>query len=653
LKNLDPDSLYAILPETAGPERLECLNLLADVLTFKDTDTSIFFAGEAINLARQLGDKKGEAYGHFNLGRCHFIRYERQEHVRNYLTADRLFDEAEPCREHVNLCFQMMIMYYKYNRHRNVVECGKKAATLSEQLDYQNGIIGGYVSMCSGYLQMDMIDSAWYCNEIAYEKSNETTRPDVRSHILNEFGRMSGAKADDTGDTTFLREGINWFLKGLEIPGISTSQKRMLTYNVGAYYNALGGEKNIAIGNAYLARVEGYKSKKREKYPGDPWGSSTTAWRKYDQGDLDSTIFYFEKALYKAANHPTNIPIEEGDDIIDLYSWQTDWLVYERNAHYGLYLVYNDRGNYKKAMEEYVLYDEVDEKLKDNKTQEMLDMLEAESESLKIKNRMALLARDLDMKNLKINQSRIMNYGFAGIFIILLLLGFLSYRQHKLKNENRTVQLEQKLLRLQINPHFIFNALSNILNFIDGKENNKASDYLTKFSKLLRTTLESTREDMVSFDKEADSLKYYLELQKLRYGNKFDYRIDIDEKIDPEEISIPPMLVQPFIENAIEHGIRHKNTPGRIDVRFTMNGEKIVCEVEDDGVGRAQSWEMERKERQGHKSLATEIIRDRILNLNKKLKHKIQLEGIDKIADGTQVAGTKVVLDMPFGNVYD
>jgi LytS/YehU family sensor histidine kinase len=204
-----------------------------------------------------------------------------------------------------------------------------------------------------------------------------------------------------------------------------------------------------------------------------------------------------------------------------------------------------------------------------------------------------------------------------------------------------------------MNPHFIFNALSNILSFIERNDNKKASNYLATFSKLLRNTLESTREDMVSFEKEVGTLRNYLELQKLRYGDQFDFNISVDEQIDGEDIAIPPMLVQPFIENAIEHGIRHKKSSGKIDVRFVLKENNIQCEVEDDGVGRKKAWEMESGKRSGHKSLATDIIRDRIQNLNKKLKQKIQLEIIDKISENAEATGTKVLLDLPYRSAFD
>ncbi len=262
------------------------------------------------------------------------------------------------------------------------------------------------------------------------------------------------------------------------------------------------------------------------------------------------------------------------------------------------------------------------------------------------------MAQDNELNEMKVAQSRIFNIGVAAIFLILFLVGLLFLRQNKLKNEHKSTLLEQKLLRLQMNPHFIFNAFSNILRLIDMNDNKRASAYLTTFGKLLRTTLESTREDMVPFETEIGTLRNYLELQKLRYPEKFEFSLEVDEKIDQEDMSIPPMLVQPFIENAIEHGIRHKTTTGRIDVRFALMNKKIICEVEDDGVGREKAWEAEYTERGNHKSLATEIIRDRIQVLNKKFKQKIKLEIIDIKSEQSVAIGTKVLLDLPYGSVY-
>jgi LytS/YehU family sensor histidine kinase len=199
-----------------------------------------------------------------------------------------------------------------------------------------------------------------------------------------------------------------------------------------------------------------------------------------------------------------------------------------------------------------------------------------------------------------------------------------------------------------MNPHFIFNALSNILNFVNREDKKNAANYLTSFSRLLRTTLESSREDYIVLEDEISNIKNYLDLQLLRYEDKFDYSIDVDEDIDKENAIIPPMLIQPFIENAIEHGIRHKEDKGHIFVRFKLENNKVICEVEDDGVGREKAWEAEYQKRKTHKSLATEIIQDRIQALNKKLKQKINLNIIDLKTDGNEPTGTRVVLNIPY-----
>jgi LytS/YehU family sensor histidine kinase len=219
-------------------------------------------------------------------------------------------------------------------------------------------------------------------------------------------------------------------------------------------------------------------------------------------------------------------------------------------------------------------------------------------------------------------------------------------RQGRINSEHRAVILEQKVLRLQMNPHFIFNALTNIVKFIQENRNNSAIQFLNKFSKLLRTTLESSREDFISLEDEIICLRSYLELQHIRFGNKFDYRITADELVDPENTIIPPMLIQPFVENAIEHGLRHKEGIGHLDVRFSRRDSTILCEIEDDGIGRENAIKIHQDQRK-HRSLATFIIRERIDGLNKKLNKKIKLAIIDKKSDSNQALGTIVRLEFP------
>jgi LytS/YehU family sensor histidine kinase len=152
-------------------------------------------------------------------------------------------------------------------------------------------------------------------------------------------------------------------------------------------------------------------------------------------------------------------------------------------------------------------------------------------------------------------------------------------------------------------------------------------------------------EDYVPLEKEIETIENYLELQKVRYAGKFDHTVEVDERIDRENMLIPPMLA--FIENAIEHGIRHKDGPGHIEIRFRLTNGLIRFEVEDDGVGRERAKEIEQRRGSRHRSMATSITRDRLTTLNRKLKKKIRLEIIDLKDASGKGCGTRVEFGIP------
>ena len=227
------------------------------------------------------------------------------------------------------------------------------------------------------------------------------------------------------------------------------------------------------------------------------------------------------------------------------------------------------------------------------------------------------------------------------------MIFLLVLQRRKLKAEQRSVSMEQRLLRAQMNPHFIFNSLASIQNFVINENSDQASIYLSRFSQLVRNILDNSSEEYVPLEKEINTIENYLELQKVRYAGKFEYKISVDEQLDVENIMIPPMLAQPFIENAIEHGIRHRETQGHIDIRFRLEDGMIRFEVEDNGVGRERSHEIESAHKPGHRSMATSITRDRLNTLNKKLKKKIRMEIVDLKDEAGKARGTRVEFGVP------
>jgi len=203
--------------------------------------------------------------------------------------------------------------------------------------------------------------------------------------------------------------------------------------------------------------------------------------------------------------------------------------------------------------------------------------------------------------------------------LALLIIGFAYYySQQKWIKKNLQLQKQiaewhHKALHLQMNPHFIFNCLGSISSFILQEENELALDYLTRFSKLMRLTLENSKDSEIQLYKEIELLQQYCELEKLRYENKFDYQIHQSKSIH-DELKIPPMLLQPLIENAIMHGIVPKESKGKIDIYFDYLPEKksLSCTIKDNGIGYFESIKIKKKSVLQHHSMALEVLKNRV-----------------------------------------
>lgn len=213
--------------------------------------------------------------------------------------------------------------------------------------------------------------------------------------------------------------------------------------------------------------------------------------------------------------------------------------------------------------------------------------------------------------------------------------------------EEQIDNLKQRVLRSQMNPHFIFNSLTSIQSFVIRNDAILASKYLNSFARLIRLILESSRYDFISLKNEIDILKYYLEIQKMRFSDNFEYSFEIDPELNLEDTRIPPMLAQPFIENAIEHGIQHLDTLGELAIKFIKDGSRLLFEVRDNGVGREASKSLNKESMFASKSLSTRIINDRLNALNKYSKDVISYNIIDLKDEQNNPAGTQVIISIP------
>jgi tetratricopeptide (TPR) repeat protein len=240
--------------------------------------------------------------------------------------------------------------------------------------------------------------------------------------------------------------------------------------------------------------------------------------------------------------------------------------------------------------------------------------------------------------------------------IILIVIGslfFLLYLRHsRLQNRYTRIDLEQRLLRTQMNPHFIFNSLCAVQDMILSGKPEKANEFLARIARLMRNILENSREEFISLEKEIETVSLYLEVQQLRFESGFSYDITIDPAIDPENYAIPPMLTQPCVENSIEHGLLPGEKSGKINVSYILSNGLMKLEVSDNGVGREQAAKAA-EHRTNRRSLATQLTVQRLAYFKKRLRKRgIGFEIID-LYEEERAAGTKVVMMLPYRKIYE
>ena len=241
------------------------------------------------------------------------------------------------------------------------------------------------------------------------------------------------------------------------------------------------------------------------------------------------------------------------------------------------------------------------------------------------------------------------------VFIVLLLIGLVFLGVLRRKNielkhrhiEHQLLMLEQKSLQAMMNPHFIFNSLGSIQNYLLHNKPNEAGVYLSQFARLIRQNLNAINSAVINLEEEVDRLKNYLDLEKLRLESKFDYRIEIDESVESEEMLIPSMIVQPFVENSIWHGIANSDIKGFISIFFELKSEKsLQITIEDTGIGIRNSEKNSSNGNQ-HLKLGMQITRKRLILLSQKYGVETSIIYSEK-SPGTQNPGTRVTIIVPF-----
>lgn len=260
----------------------------------------------------------------------------------------------------------------------------------------------------------------------------------------------------------------------------------------------------------------------------------------------------------------------------------------------------------------------------------------------------AIALEKLRNKELEVSRSKIIVFSLIVLIVVIAIILLLLIKQNKYKALQNSMQLEQQLLRSQMNPHFIFNSINSIQRYILQNDQQEAYDYLAKFSKLIRLVLNISQEKTLSLKQELDMIKLYVELEQLRFDSKFEFKTTKTDNINEDDLNVPCLLIQPYVENAIWHGLMNldKNKKGKLSIDLVLQGELLKITIEDNGVGRelAKSYKAEN----GEKSMGMKLTEQRLQMINKLQDYENAKVLISDLHDEAGEAnGTRVEILLP------
>jgi len=660
LETYNVDSLLLILPGQQAEEKVNLLNNLAVSLSFIDFERSKQYADEAMNLSSELNYEEGKAAAFRNYGHIYAYQGNYPQALSGYFEALSRYEKLDKKHTAGCICRDIALTHIYARNYEKTIEFGYMALDKFGERTGGGATVGSvrdtisiYQGFAITYLYLGMI-----------EKSNDLFIKIIDVGTKNNFGITElmiqtfrlGANYLLIGETDSAKV---YFDKALLYPDanqdIQALKYRPVTW-LGNLYSQIGKVDTAIV---YLKKAYEWYNKNGYLY-WTMYVSNDLGRIHYKISELDIANNYFKQSerifneiitknslyRYDSLKYVVNFGLELFFPFPHRQFHEMMW-TQAKSMYYKLYQIAEEKQNAVKALKYHIAYFNAVDTL--NKLQRNREIIEIHTkyESERKDQQIETLSLENELKESRLDQNRYFLFGSAGLLILVLMFGIILFRQNKLKTEQQMLSLQQKLFRSQMNPHFIFNSLASIQNFVVKQDSKKASIYLSRFSELVRSILDNSTQEYIPFEKEVSTIENYLELQKVRFPDKFDYSIHVDEKIDVEGVLIPPMLAQPFIENSIEHGIKHKKAKGNIHIRFTLKNNMIVFEVEDDGVGREKARDILYKMNKEHKSLATAITRERIQVLNKKLKKKIKFHILDLKNAENEPSGTIVKIKIP------
>ena len=509
--------------------------------------------------------------------------------------------------------------YLRTGFYKESIDYFGKAIALSEQMGLEGIIPKGYeglsgvynsVGDLNGYRQslQLMIDAALAGKDTLYsligyirlgtsfsDKNRNFRKADS---LLRRYLEISIIRKD-TFYTGFALANIGWNFYTLKMYDSS-----LFYYNKSLRYSIPGKQYSVSSNSL---------------------GNIGTIYR--DLGNTDLSISYYRRSIDEA---------KKANDIYSL-SWVHDDMS-------KMYLMKKDTAN---AFKSFVLFKQFSDSLMINKNSQGMS-------DAKVRYEADTQNKEVQLLSLKLKNQRLLNYGFTGFIILTITIGLLLWRGSKLKTKRRISEMNRQIseitqanLRQQMNPHFIFNTLNSIQYYMYQHDKLATNNYLTKFSSLMRKVLENSQHTSVSLRDELDALNLYLDLECLRFKDKFDYEIRVDEEIDTLMFKVPTMLIQPYVENSICHGLMPREGKGFIKIDLKLEKDHIICIIEDNGIGREAAQERKKLRAENHNSLGTQIVSSRLDLVNTLYGTNLKTTYADLTNENGEPEGTRVEIHIP------
>lgn len=611
------------------PEKIEKLNLKdtleanrlynrsLETMFAGEFDSASYFIRQSIAIAAKLRYNRGLVRGYTNLGNIYNYKGDYKPALDNYFLALKLQGETST-RTTNSIMNGIALIYYKIDNYPEALNYHFKALKLSEQFSDSMGIYSAYTNIGQVYVEQGKDTSAI----VNYNKALSffiRQRDTLRMSLLFDcLGHVYNKRHDRA-------TAVRYFEQELLLAKATDNGDWEAKAYIGMYV-LLPENLDFALAIANMSKAMEIKQD-MEDMEGVAACLFLLGKLHAAQKDYPKAIDYLSRGNALAKKMEVLSDIGSTSQLLSqAYEQQKDYK--QALAYYKAYIqakdsIFND-ANTKKVMQAELNY-EFEKK-----------QFALEQEQLK-KEAIALEVQ---------KKQQLVIWAIGGLSVLLLIIAFLVIRQVRYKNRAREMLLEQKLLRSQMNPHFIFNSLQAIQNFVLKHNEKDAVKYLSSFAAITRSVLENSRLESIPLRKELALLGNYLQLQKLRFENEFDYEIRFDESLDIDDTYIPPMLAQPFIENALEHGMKHIEGGGLITISFSKDNNYLHLEVRDNGNG----IDKQHAGSKTHASLATVITQERIRLMNRKSRSAIRFSISDAFPEKDR-KGVKVNFSIPLDSI--